>query len=293
MKHCLDCGASHHGNATECPVCGAAPQRIDGMDAYAPPLMTESEGFKKDYFADLACVEAGNFWFRSRNELILWALEKYAGGFQSLLEVGCGTGYVLTAIRRRFPTARVSGSEIFTAALKFAARRLPGVQLMQMDARRIPFDHEFDVVAAFDVLEHITEDEVVLSEMHRAIKPGGRLILTVPQHAWLWSAADKYACHKRRYSSKDLHTKIVAAGFEILRSTSFVTAPLPAMMLSRLAQHRETESFDPLAEFRISPWANKVLETMLTVERTGIRAGVNYPVGGSRLVVAAKPVAHA
>jgi 2-polyprenyl-3-methyl-5-hydroxy-6-metoxy-1,4-benzoquinol methylase len=74
---------------------------------------------------------------------------------------------------REIPAPRVYGSDIFNRSLSFAQRRLPDAVLFQMDARRIPFEEEFDVVGAFDVLEHINEDDVVLRQMLQAIKPGG------------------------------------------------------------------------------------------------------------------------
>lgn len=104
-----------------------------------------------------------------------------------------------------------------------------------MDATAIPFVGEFDVFGAFDVLEHVEEDEQVLIQMRDALKPRGVMLLTVPQHAWLWSpVAD--SCHVRRYAAKELQVKVKAAGFEIVRSTSFVFSVLPAMFASRMAQ---------------------------------------------------------
>ena len=55
-------------------------------------------GFKHHYFKELAELEAGNFWFRARNKLILWALNKYSQELQSFLEIGCGTGFVISAV---------------------------------------------------------------------------------------------------------------------------------------------------------------------------------------------------
>ena len=77
-----------------------------------------------------------------------------------------------------------------------------------MDARRIPFEREFDVVGAFDVLEHIVEDEDVLGQMFKATRPGGGLLVTVPQHPFLWSASDEHAMHQRRYSRAELRRKV-------------------------------------------------------------------------------------
>jgi len=261
---------------------------VDGFEAYAPDLAHGGGGFKASYFSELARLEEGNFWFRARNEIILWALTKYAPNFNSFLEIGCGTGYVLAGIAGKFPGARLYGSEIFTDGLAFASKRLPSVNLMQVDARRIPFIDEFDVVGAFDLLEHIKEDEIALSQIHKALRPSGVLLLSVPQHAWLWSATDEYAFHQRRYAAIEIHEKIKAAGFRVIRSSSFVTTLLPAMMVSREFQKRSGNKFDPTAEFKINPVVNSILEWVLNVERAGIRLGISYPVGGSRFVVAKK-----
>ncbi len=289
MKSCLACGASYTSSMRNCAACGHGPELINGFDAYAPALAHEGGGFKSDYFSDLAKLEEANFWFRSRNQLLLWAVEKYAPNFQSFLEIGCGTAYVLSGVSKKFPGSTLSGSEIFVAGLDFAAARLPSVKFMQMDARAIPFENEFDVVGAFDVVEHIKEDAQVLSQIHASLKPEGLVFLTVPQHAWLWSAADDYAYHERRYGAADLHLKIKTAGFQLLRSTSFVTALLPAMMISRFFQRRTSiENFDASAELKISPWLNHLFWRVLSLERKLIQKGLDFPVGGSRLIVAKK-----
>lgn len=70
----------------------------------------------------------------------------------------------------------------------------------QMDARAIPAEAVFDLIGAFDVIEHIEEDEAALAAIHRALAPGGVAIIAVPQHPWLWSEADDVAHHARRYS---------------------------------------------------------------------------------------------
>lgn len=289
MKHCLACDKQYSPSRRDCSSCGAAPLIIDGFDTYAPNLAYGGGGFKASYFSELASLEETNFWFKARNELIVWALRKYIPDFKSFLEIGCGTGFVLTGIESHFPSTQLNGSELFTDGLLFAAKRLPSVNLMQMDARQIPFINEFDAVGAFDVIEHIKEDETVLSQIHKALKPDGVMIITVPQHEWLWSATDEYAFHERRYAAADIHKKIETAGFNIMRSTSFVTTLLPAMMLSRLFQKKVTDKqFDVTAELKISPRLNYLFFRVLSVELALINKGVSFPAGGSRLVIAKK-----
>lgn len=288
MKVCLHCKYVFSSDEWTCPSCGHQPERLNGIQAHAPEFAHGGGGFKPEYFSELSRLEAENFWFRARNELILWALRTYKPDASTFLEVGSGTGFVLTGIARAFPKLALSGSEIFLAGLSHAAERVPSAKFLQMDARRVPFVQEFDAIGAFDVLEHIEDDETVLAQLHCAIKPDGVLLLTVPQHPWLWSASDEYACHVRRYTCSEIEKKVLTAGFKISRSTSFVTSLLPAMMLSRFAQKKKAKEFDPASEFNINPALNRIFYSLMMLEVAGVRAGLNYSIGGSRLIVAKK-----
>jgi SAM-dependent methyltransferase len=289
MKRCLSCNGYFDAPALNCPHCGTTPAAIAGFTAYSPESAQNGNGFKTSYFSALAQLEAGNFWFCARNRLILWALKTYCPNIRSFLEIGCGTGFVLTAIARAFPQAQLHGSDLFSDGLSFAAQRVPTANLMQMDAQHIPFYAEFAAIGAFDVLEHIADDRRVLAQIHAALKPQGYLILTVPQHPWLWSHLDDYACHVRRYEANDLHQKITAAGFTLIRSTSFVSTLLPAMMLSRWLQRRNPNATrDASAELKIPRWLNTILAAILRVELAAIKIGLNLPIGGSRFILAQK-----
>jgi hypothetical protein len=113
--------------------------------------------------------------------------------------------------------------------------------------------------------------------------------MTVPQHEWLWSVTDEYAHHERRYTASELYSKLNKAGFEVLRSTSFVTTLLPLMMVSRMFQKRtKQENFNPSAELSLHPVLNGVLSFFLNLEVFLIKIGLSFPVGGSRLVIASK-----
>lgn len=149
------------------------PELHDGYPAFAPELLAGNDGFKADFFASLAEVEAGNFWFESRNCLLTWALSSYFPNTKTFFEIGCGTGFVLSGIRREFQDIKLFGSDIFTEGLAYAKERVPDAEFFQMDARNIPFKNEFDVIGAFDVLEHIEEDESALFNIFRAVKSGG------------------------------------------------------------------------------------------------------------------------
>ncbi len=242
--------------------------------------------FSVDAFSVLAAAEAGNWWFRSRNRLILWTLDRYCQPIGSFLEIGCGTGFVLEGVHRAYGEAKLFGSEYFEEGLNFARERVPSAEFFRLDATQMTDVGVFDVVGAFDVLEHIDEDERVLSNVFNAIKTGGFLIVTVPQHRWLWSPVDDYACHVRRYTRGELVGKIKAAGFDVVQVSSFVSLLLPLMWISRLLSR--TKSVEPMSEFSIPGWLNRVLEAVMSLERRLIAWGLRFPAGGSLIVVGRK-----
>lgn len=237
----------------------------------------------------LAALEPTSFWFRARNELVAWALERYFPRARSFFELGTGTGFVLAGVRKRFPDLRLAGGEPVAAALDIARSRLPDTPLFQLDGRRLPFDQEFDVVGAFDVLEHIDEDERVVSEIFGATRSGGGALISVPQHPRLWSAADEFSQHRRRYTAEELRAKVESAGFELARMTSFVLLLLPLVALSRWRSRGSGEAYDPATEYRLPRSLDAVLERVMALERFFIRQSLSMPAGSSLLVAARRP----
>jgi SAM-dependent methyltransferase len=259
---------------------------VSGEPAFTVDHGSTGDGFDERFFADLVRLEEQSFWFRSRNELIAWAIDTCFPQATSMLEVGCGTGFVLQDVRRRRPRMRLAGGDPFASGVALARRRLPGVPIYLMDGRRVPFRDEFDLVGAFDVLEHIAEDDRALAEARAALRPGGGLVVTVPQHPWLWSAADESAHHVRRYTRRGLLAALREAGFEPLRVTSFVSLPLPLLAGSRMLHRRGSADFDPLRELRLPVVVDRTLRGVLALERLAVRHGVSFPAGGSLLAVA-------
>ncbi len=286
MRVCLACAAEIRAENGRCDSCGEQPGEIGGFPAFAPELAVDNEGYDDRYFAELYRLEAGNYWFRARNALLTWALKKYFPQAGDFLEIGCGTGYVLAGVAQACPGLNLHASEISSRGLPFAARRAPRAKLFQMDARRIPFAEHFDIIGMFDVLEHIEDDERVLAQAHRALKPGGGLIVTVPQHRFLWSRYDEHAHHVRRYEAAEIAEKAAKAGFRIVMTTSFVSLLLPLMALSRRARPAPRSDYDVLAELRVGVLTNFVLAAVLAFERILIRCGLRFAAGGSRLLLA-------
>jgi len=287
MKLCNTCDKAFDQVNWQCPYCLYEPEKVEGHLALAPHVAKEDKRFKAESFSSLAKLEVRNFWFRSRNRLLIWAIHQYFPKAESLLEIGCGTGFVLSGIREAFPKLILSGGEIHPEGLTFAAERLPGVELFQMDGRRIPFREEFDVIGAFDVLEHIKEDEEVLSQMYQATRKGGGIMMTVPHHPFLWSPVDDFAHHVRRYKTQELRDKVERAGFSVVRLTSFVCFLLPLVALTRFKKRLTRDESDPKDDyFKMSSLTNSAFERILDAERTLIHAGFSFPAGASMLIVA-------
>lgn len=288
MIICPSCRHTYTADTMKCPACKREPAKRQGVYTLAPDLAESSPGYKENFFDELITLEENNFWFRSRNKIIEWAVRSHFPTASTMLEIGCGTGCVLSHLEQRFPNITFTGSEIYSAGAAIAANRVKQAAIIQMDARNIPFYQEFDIVSAFDVLEHIPDADAVLRETYKAVKPGGGLIITVPQHPFLWSQEDEASCHIRRYTAPGLKKSVQDAGFNIVRSTSFVTLLFPLLLAARLAKKKRADNFDPLAELKKTSKANALLEKLIAADLALIKTGLNLPFGGSLLLIARK-----
>jgi SAM-dependent methyltransferase len=284
MRFCPSCGVVLPGVEWACTRCSWRATVIDGIAQLIPPAEPASARL---HAPAPAVADPGHFWFVGRNELILWAIATHAPGARTFLEVGCGTGYVLRALESVRPDLSLTGTDPSDDALHVAAKLAPRTTLLRADARSLPFRDEFDVVGAFDVLEHIPQDAEALAGLASAARPGGVVVVTVPQHRWLWSAIDHSSGHQRRYTRRELLALARRAGLKTLRVTSFVSFLLPALMLSRFLQRRAVA--DPGREFRISTRINAPALTLMRWERALISRGISLPAGGSLLLVAVRP----
>jgi SAM-dependent methyltransferase len=177
---------------------------------------------------------------------------------------------------------------MFIEGLLPASRRLARSQLIQMDILNPAIKTRFDVVGMFDVLEHIDDDDQALVKLLDLLKPGGGAIITVPQHPFLWSASDNVACHKRRYSRKDLFEKLSEAGFKTLRIASFISFLLPFLLLSRWKAKVGDEN-PILREFTIPHNFNVAFAKICDLELLLMKKGLTMPFGGSLVAIAQKP----
>jgi SAM-dependent methyltransferase len=264
---------------------------IDGFRCYAPDRALGCTDYPSEGFAVTAEIEAGSFWCRSRNRVLGDVVCRFTDRSRRLdmLEIGCGIGGVVAELQR-FDHVRLTASDIYLDGLRYARSRFPAVELIQLDATSMPFRGEFDIVGAFDVLEHIDEDEQVMRGVHDALRPGGLFIVTVPQHPWMWSAIDDIVRHKRRYARPDLLRKLRAARFEIVFCSSFVTVLFPAMVAWRLRARMRRQPRDDreafASEVTLPPIATRVCDRLMRIDEAALRVRISLPFGGSLLAVA-------
>lgn len=286
MKVCIACEAPVQLD-WKCPKCQWEPVEKAGIKLLSKIGDNYSESYDPKWFVELARLEEGNFWFEARNDLLSFLCKKYFAKSLNYLEIGCGTGFVLKRIHQDFPGWNVVASEVFSEGLHFAKQRLGDkTDFYQIDAQNLPYENEFDVIGAFDVVEHIENDRKAFEQMQKALKPSGSVILSVPQHMFLWSRYDELGHHYRRYSEKELSSKLVDAGFEIIYTTSFMTLLMPIMLLSRLMKKDKNKEIDVLDELRISSSLNAALKLVTKLEIILVRMGIRWPFGGSRIIIA-------
>jgi SAM-dependent methyltransferase len=258
------------------------------------PIATEQlASYDPSYFAPLFAAEERHFWFRARNRAIEAVVRQVtadlAPGYR-VLEVGCGTGNVLRMLGRVCERGTVVGMDLHAQGLRYAAHRT-GCGLVQGDLHAPPFRVPVELIGLFDVLEHFDDDAGVLRALHSMLTPGGRVVMTVPAHAWLWSYFDEGAHHRRRYAPAELDAKLAAAGYQVEYLTPYMASILPLVWLRRWRPGASLGATDRVydlltGELRTIPGVNGVLVFLLTQEARVIARRRRLPFGTSLLAVA-------
>jgi SAM-dependent methyltransferase len=203
----------------------------------------------------LARLEDEHWWYRERRHLLAGAVRGLTPGVA--LDVGAAGGgntRVLRSLGWR-PVALEYGQ----AGAEVARDR--GLAVMRADMVRLPVaDHSLDLVVAFDVLEHIEDDDAAAAEAYRVLRPGATLLVAVPADPRLWSAHDEAVGHVRRYTRPTLHSLLARAGFTIESMTSWNVLLRPVVALRR----RKSNGSD-LDE--LHPVVNAGLRAVITAER--------------------------
>jgi SAM-dependent methyltransferase len=245
-------------------------------------------------YRELYELEDRHWWFRSRRRVVRALMDQAGlGAAPRILDAGCGTGRNLVEYAS---LGTVEGVDFSADAVEFCRLRgLEGVR--QAALEQLPFESDrFDLIVATDVIEHLDDDRVALAELRRVAARGGRLVVTVPAYAWLWSQHDESMHHKRRYTAPRMRLALQAAGWTPRFATYFFTALLPGVAAVR-AFRRADRNGDGDGDggggesdlSLTSAGVGRLLELPSRGEAKLIERGVRLPAGVSLGVVATAP----
>jgi SAM-dependent methyltransferase len=250
--------------------------------------------FDARFVPHLRAAEDRHFWFVARNRILaalLSGIEPTLPADYRVLEVGCGDGNTLRVLEDVCRRGSVIGMDLHSEGLVVARRRVE-CPLIRGDVMLPPFGPttRFDIIAMFDVLEHIEEDCDVLAAVRSMLGRDAVLLLTVPAGPHLWSAFDEAAGHRRRYTVNGLRAKLVETGFCVEYLSPFMAALYPIAWVRRRLARRPVTPEDAFEfarrDLRIVPVVNPLLRRILGREAGSISARARLPFGTSLIAIA-------
>lgn len=241
-----------------------------------------------DEYKKMFDAEERHFWFRASRQIVQGWLERAmaeAGMDRSarLVDVGAGTGGMLA---RLVGTCQTLGVEYAPAGVAFARSR--GLDVVRGGLPDLPLrDGTFDLALSMDVFEHVEDDVAAMRGIRRALRPGGRLITTVPALQWLWSEHDVALHHHRRYHKAEFAERLERAGFEIVHLSYYNSLLLPPIAAVRLAGRLRGRGGPaqpgqmPASDVGEVPGPLNELLTRIFASESSLLRMTNLPVGAS------------
>ncbi|GHJ43911.1 methyltransferase [Catellatospora sp. TT07R-123] len=205
-------------------------------------------------------VENAHWWYRERRAIIARELRRI-GTPGKAIEIGASGGGNSQTLRDMGWDVLVT--EYIQEGVEIARER--GFTAIQADARDLPLDDEsFDLLVAFDVLEHIEEDHQAAAEIRRILRPGGTALIAVPCDMALWSKHDVATGHFRRYDRDSLRKLLEGAGMVVETLWSWNVLLRPVVKMRRKNASDEQNEHDIVA---VPPLVNFALSVIIKIER--------------------------
>lgn len=231
----------------------------------------------------MAELDQKHWWYRARREILAALIRRLVRppSGAKILEIGCGTGHNLAMLGEFGP---VDALELDRKARAVAEQRL-GRSVMSAPLPQLAGvpERQYDMIGAFDVIEHIADDQAAVEAIAKRLKPRGKFMMTVPAHQWMWSAHDAVNHHQRRYSKRSLARLIDQSPLKLEAIGYFNSLLFPLAVAKRLASRKSPQEDSDLS--LPSPFVNTALEKGFAAERHLI-GRVPLPPGLSLFAVA-------
>jgi SAM-dependent methyltransferase len=183
-------------------------------------------------YQQMAELDDRHWWYRARRKILADLIRREANlpPNARILEIGCGTGHNLAMLSG---FGHVDGLELDDEAAALSEKRLGRGILRSPLPELDGVTDDYDLIGAFDVIEHIDDDRAALDAIATKLKPGGKFIMTVPAHPWMWTAHDVANHHKRRYSKRSLRALIQGSPLKLDRIGYFNSLLFPVAVAER------------------------------------------------------------